>query len=100
LSTWLIVGDNCVFTELKLVVWQFDDGRSDMKDSISADAIKQFVTSNRLPLVTEFTQESASKIFGGEVKNHMLMFVSKKSDDFQSHYDVFKQVAPNFKGKV
>jgi len=55
---------------------------------------------NRLPLVTEFTQESASKIFGGEVKNHILLFVSKKSDEFQSHFDVFKEVAQKFKGKV
>jgi len=71
-----------------------------MTDSISAETVKQFVMANRLPLVTEFTQESAAKIFGGDVKNHMLLFVSKTSDSFQSYFDVFKQVAQSFKGKV
>lgn len=50
--------------------------------------------------MTEFTQESAAKIFGGDVKNHMLLFVKKTADYFQSHFDTFKQVAQNFKGKV
>jgi len=71
-----------------------------MTGAINAEAIQQFVMANRLPLVTEFTQESASKIFGGDVKNHMLLFVRKTADDFQSHFDTFKEVAPNFKGKV
>jgi len=30
----------------------------------------------------------------------MLLFVSKKTDEFQSHFDVFKNVAPDYKGKV
>lgn len=79
---------------------QFDDGRADMSDSISVETVKQFVMANRLPLVTEFTQETAAKIFGGDVKNHMLLFVSKKSDNFQSYSDIFKEVARSFKGKV
>jgi len=81
-------------------ICQFDEGRMDMTDAIDADAVKQFVMANRLPLVIEFTQDSAAKIFGGDVKNHMLLFVSKKADEFQSHFDTFKQVAQNFKGKV
>ena len=52
------------------------------------------------PLVTEFTQKSAQKIFGGDVKTHLLLFVSKQSDDFNKHVDTFKAVAPDFKGKV
>lgn len=79
---------------------QFDEGRADLSESISVEAVKQFVMGNRLPLVTEFTQETASKIFGGDVKNHMLLFVKKSDDHFQSHFDTFKQVAQNFKGKV
>ena len=81
-------------------MWQFDEGRVDMTDAINAEAVRQFVVANRLPLMIEFSQESAPKIFGGEVKNHMLLFVSKKDDNFQSHYDTVKQVAQNFKGKV
>jgi len=89
-----------LFAYRECCLWQFDDGRADLTEDISAETVKKFVMSNRLPLVTEFTQETASKIFGGEVKSHMLLFISKKADVFQSHFDVFKGVAQNFKGKV
>jgi len=105
-SVFLITSSNDVFSEYKVskeavvLFKKFDDGRADLTEELTAQSIKDFVTANRLPLVTEFTQESAQKIFGGDIKTHMLLFVSKKSDDFQKHYDVFKDVAPEFKGEV
>ena len=44
--------------------------------------------------------QAAQKIFGGEVKNHLLLFISKSADDFQAKLDEYKTVAPEFKGKV
>jgi protein disulfide-isomerase A1 len=105
-NVFIITSTDAVFTEYKIsgdavvLFKKFDDGRADLTEGLTAAAIKEFVSANRLPLVTEFTQESAQKIFGGEVKTHMLLFVSKKADDFQANYDVFKTVAPEYKGKV
>lgn len=105
-SVFLITSSDALFTEYKItkdtvvLLKKFDDGRADLTEDFTATSIKEFVVANRLPLVTEFTQESAQKIFGGDIKTHMLLFVSKKSDDFQKNYDVFKTVAPDFKGKV
>lgn len=79
---------------------QFDEGRVDLKEGFDAATIKEFVSGNKLPLVTEFTQESAPKIFGGDIKNHVLLFISKTSDVFQEKVDVFKAVAGELKGKV
>lgn len=81
-------------------VFQFDDGRADLTEGFDAKSIRDFINANRLALVTEFTQEAAGKIFGGDVKNHLLLFVSKKSEDFKAKYDTFKEVASDFKGKV
>jgi len=78
----------------------FDDGRADLTENIDAKTVREFVAANRLALVTEFTQEAAGKIFGGDVKNHLLLFVSKAAEDFKEKYDVYKQVAADFKGKV
>jgi len=105
-NVFYITSSDAVFSEYKVtkdtvvLFKKFDDGRTDLTTDLTAKSIKEFVVSNRLPLVTEFTQESAQKIFGGDVKNHMLLFVSKKASDFQANYDVFKDVAPDFKGKV
>ena len=85
---------------ISLPIGQFDDGCVDLTNDVTEASIKEFVSSNRLPLLTEFTQESAQKIFGGDIKNHLLLFVSKQSDDFNKHVDTFKAVAPDFKGKV
>lgn len=48
----------------------------------------------------EFTQESAQKIFGGEIKEHVLLFLSKKAEDFLSLVNSLKEVAPSFRGQV
>ena len=44
--------------------------------------------------------QNAPKIFGGDVKKHVLLFVGKKADNFQSIYDSFSAAAKDFKGKV
>lgn len=79
---------------------QFDEGQVDLKDPTDAKSIQEFISGNRLALVTEFTQETAPKIFGGDIKSHVLLFLSKKADAFQEKVDVFKAVAAGFKGKV
>lgn len=105
-NVFLITSTDAVFSEYKItgdavvLFKKFDDGRADLTSDLTAENIKEFIQANRLPLVTEFTQETAQKIFGGEIKTHMLLFVSKKADDFQANYDIFKAVAPDYKGKV
>jgi hypothetical protein len=39
-------------------------------------------------------------IFGGKVRNHLLLFMSKKSAKFAEDLEVFGKVAPRYKGKV
>ena len=44
--------------------------------------------------------QTAQKVFGGEVKNHLLYFISKGSDEFQAKIDDYKKAADTFRGKV
>ncbi|KAK2179796.1 hypothetical protein NP493_471g01061 [Ridgeia piscesae] len=79
---------------------KFDELRNNLYKDITAKNIKDFITENQLPTVIEFTQESAQKIFGGDVKSHMLLFVSKKADNYDDLIAMYKKAAPTFKGKV
>jgi len=80
---------------------KFDEGKNTLPAAgADAAAIKDFINSNQLPTVIEFTQQSAQKIFGGEVKNHLLLFISKTSDAYQATFDQYKAAATDFKGKV
>lgn len=41
----------------KSFLLQFDEGRNNFEGAITAEAVSKFVSSNRLPMVVEFTQE-------------------------------------------
>jgi len=105
-SVFLITSAAHIFTEYNIdkdsvvLIKKFDDGRVDLTDNLTAQAMKDFILKNRMPHVVEFSDETAQWIFGEDHQRHLLLFVSKKSKDFQTHYDVFKTVAPLFKGKV
>jgi len=83
-----------------IVVKKFDDLRADYSGAADAAEIKTFVKGESLALVSEFTDEAAPKIFGGDIKSHLLLFISKKSDDFKSTLDTFTDTAKAFKGKI
>lgn len=52
-----------------------------------------------MPLVVEFNHDTAQKIFGGDVKSHLLLFLSKDAGHFDV-VDPVKDVAKEFKEQV
>jgi protein disulfide-isomerase A1 len=83
-----------------VVLKEFDDKRNDLTEGFTAEAITSFVSANALPLVIEFNHETAQKIFSGDVKNHLLLFLSGKADDFKEKVEIASGIAKDYKGKM
>merc|ERR1739848_523898 len=78
---------------------QFDDGRVNF-DGADKEALIAFVKSEQLALVNEFSDKTAPKIFGGDLKQHNLLFAAKSAADFDTIMADYTTAAKEFKGKL
>ncbi|XP_057474660.1 LOW QUALITY PROTEIN: protein disulfide isomerase-like 1-4 [Actinidia eriantha] len=60
--------------------------------------IAEFVSANKLPLVTIFTRESGTAIFESPIKKQILLFAT--SNDSEKVIPTFQEAAKAFKGKL
>lgn len=79
---------------------QFDEGKAVFEGTVDEAALKKFVTAQAMPLVVDFNHDSAQKIFGGEIKSHLLMFLSKEGGTFEKVTELAKSVAKKFREQI
>ena len=63
-----------------LLLKTVDDGRAVLAKDITEAAVAAFIAGESLPLVVDFNQETAQKIFSGDIKSRLLAFLSAKAD--------------------
>lgn len=79
---------------------KFDEGKSVYDGEANEEAIKQFITVQSLPLIVDFNHDSAQKIFGGSIKNHLLLFLSKNAGHVEKYVDAIKDLAKKFRNDL
>lgn len=79
---------------------KFDEGRNDLTSGLDEAAIREFIQANQLPVIVDFNAETAQKIFGGDIKVHVLLFNSKKSNDNEKLREEFQTAAKQYRGKT
>lgn len=79
---------------------KFDEGKDVFEGELSEAALKKFVATNSLPLIVEFNHETAQKIFGGEIKSHLLLFLAKGEEHFERIAQEARSVAKPFREQV
>lgn len=67
---------------------------------MTIEGLKKFVTSQSLPLIVEFNHETAQKIFGGEIKSHLLIFLSKEAGHFEKYVEAARSVAKPYREQI
>jgi len=78
----------------------FDEKKVVYSGESNVDSLKKFVQGNSLPLIVEFNHETAQKIFGGDIKSHLLLFLNKGEEHYDKITDAARAVAPEFREKV
>merc|ERR1712013_224225 len=64
------------------------------------EAVASFIAGESLPLVVDFNQETAQKIFSGDIKSHLLAFLSVKADSHADDVAMLQGIAKENKGKM
>ena len=78
----------------------FDEGRNDFTGEVSEEAILSFVSSNALPLVADFNQETAQKMFSVEVKSILLLCISASAEEYSAKVEIARGIAKDLKGEM
>lgn len=72
----------------------------DRFNKFSEGDLLDFVNAKKMRWVTEFTDTSAPKIFGGAIKKHILLFSASSGADHNKIHEEFTAAAKEFLGKV
>lgn len=79
---------------------QFDDGVTVYDGESTAEKIKQFVMSESMPIIVDFNHDSAQRIFGGDIKSHLLLFLSKEAGHTEKYAVPIKDMAKEYRDRV
>jgi len=79
---------------------QFDEGKVVYDGENNEGDIKKFVQAHSIPLIVEFNHESAQKIFGGDIKSHLLFFLSKEAGHLEKYAEPAKDAAKKYRNDV
>ncbi|KAL5082360.1 hypothetical protein RYX36_010781 [Vicia faba] len=81
-----------------ILIKKEDEKLNHFDGQFGKSAIADFVSLNKLPLVTVFTRENAPEVFENPIKKQVLLFVT--SNDSEKFLPVFQEAAKSFKGKL
>lgn len=106
-QVFAIVSDEKVIKELEaededvVLFKNFEEKRVKYEDEeITEDLLNAWVFVQSMPTIVEFSHETASKIFGGKIKYHLLIFLSKKNGDFEKYLEDLKPVAKTYRDRI
>jgi len=81
-----------------VVIRNFDEPEVRYNEDSDGE-LADFIRANSMALVTPFNEQNAPKIFGGDIKNHLLLFIGNSDSKNAEILEVFTASAKNNKGK-
>nr|CDS29466.1 Viral IAP associated factor [Hymenolepis microstoma] len=82
------------------LVRKFDEPIVNYDGKMDVEELTKFIKTEKVPLVTEFTEEAASVVFGSEIKRHIIVFMSKTDDAYKPNMEVLRKIGGEFRGSA
>nr|CAI5843949.1 unnamed protein product [Callosobruchus analis] len=79
---------------------KFDEGKVVYDGESTTAGVRKFIQTNSLPLLVDFNHDTAQKIFGGEIKNHLLLFLNKNDEHYEKVTEAARSIAKPFREQV
>lgn len=79
---------------------KFDEGRNDCNCEVNEDNVKNFIDRHQFPIVMNFNDRTAEKIFGEGIPTLFLFLGAKDVETSKTARNVFAEAAENIKGKI
>ncbi|CAH1997410.1 unnamed protein product [Acanthoscelides obtectus] len=101
-----ITGDDAILSEYGasdqqvILFKKFDEGKAVYDGDQTPADLKKFIQSNALPLLVDFNHDTAQKIFGGEIKNHLLLFLNNNDEHYKKVTEAARSIAKEFREQV
>jgi len=76
-----------------LVLKTFDEKEAHFADTLTKENLEKFVRRSTTPLVTDFNQENAAKIFSSDIVKHFILLSSKADKEHESRIEDLKIVS-------
>jgi len=101
-----ITSEEAVFTKFAakdgsvVLLKKFDEGRNELEGEITSENVIGFVNTNSLPLIVDFNQDTAQKIFSSGAKGHFMVFGSAKDEEHTNRMDLVRKLAKENKGEL
>merc|ERR1712049_58649 len=84
-----VIAENVAKDEMIVLLKNFDDPKTEFSGEFNGEEIKKWVDDNSVPLVWEFSQSTAQKIFKGTAKVHYIYFEEKKENFATGNVQLF-----------
>lgn len=86
---------------VKLVlVRKFDEPQLAYEGDFKEEDLTKFIKSHMIPLVVEFNDETASKVFSSDIKRHIICFVSKADEKYDTYWALLGKIGKEFAGRA
>lgn len=85
---------------LVTVYKRFDEGRVDFDGPLDLDQLKDFINNHQFPVVMDFNDKAAERMFGQSAIPSMLLFVDHGNRASEEPSKYFREAAENLKGRA